>query len=88
MIITPHQRELLKGVRIADQARRAAKATIDQEARVWKAERLAQFDAQRDLAVRFAYEAGVPKKQISEDGLFTTARITLDRILARTEATR
>jgi hypothetical protein len=72
-------------VRAADFAWRNARFGAAARAKIVAEKEVAGFLAARDLEVRLAFEAGVPKSQIGKDGLSTTSPVTLEESLARTE---
>lgn len=76
----------LRSVYTADQAMKAARASIRAWAREQCAERVRSYQAAVDHEIRLAIDAGVPRSQILEAGLSTKSWSTLYESLARTAA--
>jgi hypothetical protein len=76
----------LKRVRTADEAWRHASRDALARAKLLAEEEVASFLAARDHEIRLAFESGVPKKRLYQEGLLTTSSKTLEESLRRTEA--
>lgn len=87
MKLSAAQAALVQRTKQADAAWRDGKASAHARAKEIAAQEVSSLLATRDYAVRVAFEAGVPKKQIGELGLGTTSPNTVVESLARTEDT-
>ena len=81
---TPAQDAILKALDGFDNAWRMKKRDAKMEARIIVERAISATLAQRDMYVRIAIEAGIPKSQIGERGLHTTSPSAIVESLART----
>lgn len=84
MLLTEMQKLRLANVKTANLAWRAAKREANARAKILAANEVAAFLAAQDLAVRLADDAGVPGRQIYQDGMGTSSSVALAASLART----
>lgn len=83
--LTPKQEMHVKNVQIASDAYKRAKAHAIERARRIAMQEISDYQAKLDLEVRLAFEAGVSKRRIGEEGMGTSAGKTVLDSLARTE---
>lgn len=82
--LNPAQEMHLRNVKSAAVAYKNAKVGAIARAKIAADEEVENYRARMDYEVRLAFDAGVPKKQIREIGLGTSAPITLVESLSRT----
>lgn len=82
--LTPHAKQTLETLADKHLALTIARATIEAELKKELAERLVNFKAERDIALRLAAEAGVPRTQLGKT-IGTSNYKTVQDILACTE---
>jgi len=87
MRLSSHGQNALDGVRYAEKALRDAKRTMEEEFRRSIEERLGQLIEARNVAVRLADEAGVPRTQIGR-AMGTTNYRTVQDILEGVQSTK
>lgn len=87
MKLSASQQAALDRVSATDSQCREVKLTFESAVKQELAIRLSYLQRDRDVAVRSAFELGVPKSQIGKFGLRTTSPNTVNDSLARTEST-
>jgi hypothetical protein len=80
-----HARQALDALIERHKAYVIAKATIEAELKLELSERLSSFKTDRDIAMRLAEEAGVPRTQLGK-AIGTTNYRTVQEILSNTES--
>jgi hypothetical protein len=84
MRLNDHQIRLLTQVAQADQHLRISKISAQAMAKLYKGDLLAPHLRTVDLAVRVAFNAGVPSVRICQEGLGTKSPSAVKESLART----
>lgn len=82
--LSPHAKASLDALAEKHTAYTIAKATIEAQLKQELAERLSSYKQERDMALRLACEAGVPRTQLGK-AIGTSNYATVQEILALTE---
>lgn len=82
--LSPHAKASLDALAEKHLAYTIAKATIEAQLKQELAERLSSYKSERDMALRLACEAGVPRTQLGK-AIGTSNYATVQEILALTE---
>lgn len=82
--ITPHAKQALETLIDKNRVYKIAKANIEAELKLELIERLASYKSERDLALRLAAEAGVPRTKLGK-AIGTSNYRTVQEILEATE---
>jgi hypothetical protein len=82
--LSPHAKASLDALSEKHLAYTIAKATIEAQLKQELAERLSSYKTERDMALRLACEAGVPRTQLGK-AIGTSNYATVQEILALTE---
>jgi len=82
--LSPHAKASLDALAEKHTAYMIAKATIEAQLKQELAERLSSYKQERDMALRLACEAGVPRTQLGK-AIGTSNYATVQEILALTE---
>jgi hypothetical protein len=82
--LSPHAKASLDALAEKHTAYTIAKATIEAQLKQELAERLSSYKTERDMALRLACEAGVPRTQLGK-AIGTSNYATVQEILALTE---
>lgn len=82
--LNPHAKQAMDDLALKHRAYQIAKATIEAELKEELIERLSSFKSERDMALRLAEQAGVPRTQLGKAIGTSNYRTVLD-ILAETE---
>lgn len=82
--LNPHAKQTLDVLTEKHRAYQIAKLTIEAELKIELAERLFSYKSERDIALRLAEEAGVPRTQLGRS-IGTSNYRTVQEILSETE---